>query len=240
MDGDGLLRVENLSSGYGFTQVLWDINLDVHKEEAVCIIGSNGAGKSTLMDTLIGVHKPWQGTIYFQGSNITETGSSERVRKRIALVPEGRQLFYAMSVEDNLLLGSFFRKKDPGIAGSLDFVFTTFPALKKFRKRLVGTLSGGEQQMCAIGRALMASPILLLIDELSLGLAPVVVDQLVELLIRIKEDQSLSILLVEQDVEIALGITDRGYILENGQITLSGSRAELSNNEYVKTAYLGL
>ncbi len=237
---EALLQVEKLNSGYGNLQVLWDIDVEVHQGEAVCIIGSNGAGKSTLMSHLIGVMRSWSGKIYFQGQEITNEDNSQRVSRRIALVPEGRQLFYALSVEDNLMLGAYLRKRGPDVLEDLDFVYSTFPALKEYRKRLAGTLSGGEQQMCAVGRALMADPILLLVDELSLGLAPVIVDKLVELLLRIKKERSLSILLVEQDVETALEITDRGYVVETGHIVLSGSREELTSNEHVKNAYLGV
>jgi len=237
---EALLQVEKLNSGYGNLQVLWDIDVEVHQGEAVCIIGSNGAGKSTLMSHLIGVMRSWSGKIYFQGQEITNENNSQRVSRRIALVPEGRQLFYALSVEDNLMLGAYLRKRGPDVLEDLDFVYSTFPALKEYRKRLAGTLSGGEQQMCAVGRALMADPILLLVDELSLGLAPVIVDKLVELLLRIKKERSLSILLVEQDVETALEITDRGYVVETGHIVLSGSREELTSNEHVKNAYLGV
>lgn len=238
--GEPLLRVEGLSGGYGVMQVLWDINLALYQEESVCIIGSNGAGKSTLLGHLIGAHRPWTGRIYFSGRDITNTSSPQRVRLGIALVPEGRRLFYGLSVEDNLLLGAYFRKKWPDVKGDLDFIYETFPPLRKYRRRLAGSLSGGEQQMCAVGRALMANPTLLLVDELSLGLAPVVVDSLAELLAKIRKERSLTVLLVEQDVEIALEITDRGYVLENGRVTLSGTRDELSQNEHVKTAYLGL
>jgi len=235
-----LLQVEKLNSGYGNLQVLWDIDVEVYEGEAVCIIGSNGVGKSTLMKHLIGAMQPWSGTISFMGKEITHESNSQRVARRIALVPEGRQLFYALSVEDNLMLGAYLRKRGPDVQEDLDFVYSTFPALKDYRKRLAGTLSGGEQQMCAVGRALMADPILLLVDELSLGLAPVIVDRLVELLLKIKAERNLSILLVEQDVETALEITDRGYVVETGHIVLNGSRDELSANEHVKNAYLGV
>ena len=237
---NSLLYVEKLTTGYGRMQVLWDVSIALYKNEAVCIIGSNGAGKSTLMRLLIGIHPPWTGKIFYGDRDITHTSSATRVAAGIALVPEGRQLFYGLSVYDNLLLGAFLRKDMQETKKDLAFVYETFPVLKKYQRRLVGSLSGGEQQMCAIGRALMSGPMLLLIDELSLGLAPVIIDDLIELLGRIRADRSLSILLVEQDVETALEITDRGYVLETGRVVLSGPNDELAHNEHVKTAYLGI
>lgn len=235
-----LLCVHDLSTGYGGLQVLWDITIDVSSEETVCIIGSNGAGKSTLMKTLIGVHQPWKGRIEFLGRDITKWSSVKRVASGMALVPEGRQLFYGLTVYDNLLLGAFAIKSKDKLQQALDFVYNTFPVLKKFSQRLAGSLSGGEQQMCAIGRALMANPTLLLIDELSLGLAPIIVDKLIELLSTIRREQRLSVLLVEQDVGIALDIAERGYVLETGRIVLWGTSDSLKANEHVRAAYLGI
>ena len=235
-----LLQVKQLSTGYGAIQVLWDIDIDVYEKEAVCIIGSNGAGKSTLMQTLIGAHPLWGGNIHYEGNDITNTRNSERVKRRIAIVPEGRQLFPALTIEDNLLLGAYLRKDSAAVKESLASVYDTFPVIKKYRKRLAGGLSGGEQQMCAVGRALMTEPNLMLIDELSLGLAPVIVEQLTELLQRIRKERSLSILLVEQDVEVALEITDRGYVLETGRVVLADTSKELAVNKHIHSAYLGL
>jgi branched-chain amino acid transport system ATP-binding protein len=235
-----VLKVEDLSTGYGTLQVLWNVSIEVHEEESVCIIGSNGVGKSTLMKTLIGALPPWSGRVFHRGEDITAANNAERVSRRIALVPEGRQLFFALSVEDNLLLGSYARSDKKKIGEDLDFVYSFFPVLYNYRRKLAGTLSGGEQQMCAVGRALLADPTLLLVDELSLGLAPVIVDKLVELLISIKKERDLSLLLVEQDVETALEITDRGYVVETGRIALEGSADDLSDNAHVKSAYLGI
>jgi len=235
-----LLKIEHLEAGYGNLQVLWDINMEINPGESVCIIGSNGVGKSTLMSTLIGAMYPWSGKVFYHGEDITDIDNASRVARNIGLVPEGRQLFFALTVEDNLILGAHMRTDKRKVKEDLDFVYATFPALHTYRKRLAGTLSGGEQQMAAVGRALMADPDLLLIDELSLGLAPVIVDKLVELLLQIKNERDLSVLLVEQDVETALEITDRGYVIETGRVSLEGSAEELSKNDHVKKAYLGI
>lgn len=239
-DEKSLLCVRDLSTGYGSLQVLWNIAIDVFPQEAVCIIGSNGAGKSTLMQVLIGVHRPWTGRIEFSGADITKSGSGSRVASGIALVPEGRQLFYALTVQDNLSLGAYARRDKDRTKRTLEFIYESFPVLRKYRRRLVGSLSGGEQQMCAIGRALMGNPTLMLIDELSLGLAPVIIDDLIDLLGTIRREQSLSILLVEQDVGTALDITTRGYVLETGRIVLADTNDALRGNEHVKAAYLGI
>ena len=235
-----ILKIKNLKAGYGSIQVLWDINIEVKKGSLVALVGANGVGKTTLMKTLIGVLKPWSGSIIFTGEDITEFEPDKRVKMGISLVPEGRQLFYGMTVEENLKMGAYIRDSDEDISRDLEFVYSLFERLKERRKQLAGTLSGGEQQMCAIGRALMANPKLLLIDELSLGLAPVIVDKLIEIVNRIRREKETTILLVEQDVEVALGIADTGYVIETGRITRSGVAKELLEDDYIKTAYLGI
>lgn len=234
-----LLEVNQISSGYDVVQVLWDIDIKVKSEESICIIGSNGAGKSTLIRNIMGLKKPWDGNIYFRESEITELGSDKRVSMGLSLVPEERELFPALSVEDNLLLGSHLRNDD-NIEDSLNMVYDLFPTIEEYRHRLVGGLSGGERQMCAIGRALMADPELLIIDELSLGLAPVIMDDLLEMLTSIIEEGDLTLILVEQDVDAALEITDRGYVMEQGRNVLSGDTSDLAEDEQVKDAYLGV
>jgi len=240
MDNSLLLKVSHLDAGYGGIQVLWDIDLEVRQKEVVCVIGANGAGKSTLLKTIVGMVPIRKGEIFYAGNNIAKTTGPERIRMGLGFAPEGRHLFFGLTVEDNLLMGAFQRKVDHSVAEDLDFVYSLFKVLKGYRKRLAGNLSGGEQQMCAIGRAMMAHPKLLIIDELSLGLAPVIVDDLIDIVEKLRKDSGISILLVEQDVQVALDMADRGYVLEAGNVCIHDTCAELARNDHVKGAYLGV
>ena len=237
--GDPLLRVEHLDVAYGDVQVLWDVNLEVRAGEMVALVGSNGAGKSTLLSALSGLIRPKGGTITFDGERIERASTQRIVDLGIAHVPEGRRLFPYMAVNDQLLLGAFRRKNRAAIRQDLDYVLTLFPRVAERRTALAGTRSGGEQQMAAIARALMARPRLLMIDELSLGLAPVLVEDLLEKLEQIHRE-GMTLLIVEQDVQTALEQADRGYVLETGQITLHGRASDLLGDDRVRQAYLGV
>ncbi len=235
-----MLTLENIDMGYGDTKILWDVSLNVKKGEIVALIGSNGAGKTTLMYTVSGLYAPWKGRIRWEGNDITKTRAHERIHYGLALVPQGRRLFPSMTVEQNLHMGALHRKfKQQDLAKELNHVYDLFPRLQEREKQLAGKLSGGEQQMLAIGRALMANPKMLLIDEMSLGLAPVLVDNII---ISLKEiaKEGITVFLVEQDVEIALEISQRAYVLEHGKIALEGSSAWLYDHPQVKEAYLGM
>ncbi len=236
-----LLTVRGVNAGYGETQVLWDISLSVGRGEVVALVGANGAGKSTLLDVLSGLLPAHSGMIDFDGRNITRAPADRIVRLGLAHVPQGRRLFAALSVEENLNLGAYTRRAGSAqaVTGDLERVYTLLPKLKERRKQLAGSLSGGEQQMCAIARGLMTRPSLLLVDELSLGLAPNIVDDILHAVDRIHREEGLSFFLVEQDVQIALERADRGYVLENGRIVLEGPGAELLSSEKVRAAYLG-
>jgi branched-chain amino acid transport system ATP-binding protein len=234
-----LLKVSHLDAGYGGIQVLWDINLEVRQKEVVCIIGANGAGKSTLLKSIVGMIPIRKGEIFYSGDNITEMAGPKRIKMGLGFAPEGRHLFFGLTVEDNLLMGAFQRKLDHSVREDLDFVYTLFKPLKGYSRKLAGNLSGGEQQMCAIGRALMSHPNLLIIDELSLGLAPVVVDDLIDIVGKLRNDRGIGILLVEQDVKVALDMADRGYVLEAGAVSIHDSAAGLARNEHIRGAYLG-
>jgi branched-chain amino acid transport system ATP-binding protein len=235
-----LLKASGLCGGYGDVQVLHDVALTVKAGEIVCLIGSNGAGKTTLLRVLSGMAKSTAGSILFADRDLRDLPAQEIVRRGIAHVPEGRRLFAGMTVRENLLMGSYLRGDGRAVINKdLDFVLATFPKLAERLYQDASTLSGGEQQMCAIGRGLMANPTLLMIDELSLGLSPKLVGELSKALIEINRG-GLSILLVEQDVATALRLASTGFVLDTGRIVLSGPSAELAVDPNVREAYLGV
>jgi branched-chain amino acid transport system ATP-binding protein len=234
-----LLQLEGVSAGYGDVQVLWEIDLAIGPGEIVALVGPNGAGKSTTLATISGLVRPRAGRILFDGQPIQGATTQRIVQLGIAHVPEGRRLFSALSVRDNLLMGAFQRRDRARVRDDLARILDLFPRLKERLGTPGGNLSGGEQQMVAIGRGLMGRPRLLMIDELSLGLAPVIVESLIEILAQVNRDGT-AILIVEQDVQAALEQATRGYVLETGQITLSGPSAGLLADERVRQAYLGL
>jgi branched-chain amino acid transport system ATP-binding protein len=234
-----LLSVRNLESGYGDVQVLWGIDLDMGPRSIVSIVGSNGAGKTTLLLTLSGMVRAKAGSITFEGEELTGLKASEIVMRGIAHVPEGRRLFKTLSVRDNLMLGAIHRKDADVIARDLDFVYSVFPILQERAGQDATTLSGGEQQMCAIGRGFMARPKLLIIDELSLGLSPGMVEVLAESLEKFRQ-QDVAILLVEQDVVTAFEISDYGYVLESGRVAVHGEPDKLLTMSKIRDSYLGM
>lgn len=240
-DAPPLLEIQGLDAGYDETQVLWNVTLEVGRGEIVALVGANGAGKSTLLAVLSGWLSAWKGSILFASQHIEHTRAERIVRRGLAHVPQGRRLFGGLSVEENLRLGAYTKRAGSSavIAADLERVFTLLPRLRERRKQQAGSLSGGEQQMCAIGRGLMAHPDLLLIDELSLGLAPKVVDDILSAIDDIHRHEQLSFLLVEQDVQIALERAHRGYVLESGRVVLHGPASELLKSEEIRTVYLG-
>ncbi len=234
-----LLRVEGLNSRYGPVAVLHDISLQINAGELVAIVGANGAGKTTLMHTLSGIHTINSGKVFFNGNEITNIAADKIVKAGICQVPEGRQVFAPLSVEDNLLLGSYVNRADSEwVASELDRIYQLFPILKERANQTAGTLSGGQQQMLAIGRALLGRPKLLLLDEPSMGLAPLLVEEIFRVIRQLNE-QGVTILLVEQNARMALEVADRGYVLETGKIELSASADDLLGNDAVRKAYLG-
>jgi branched-chain amino acid transport system ATP-binding protein len=232
------LVIENLSAGYGDTQVLWDVSMRVEPGEIVALIGSNGAGKSTLLGAVSGIVKKWSGAVRYGSAAMSGLEPDRVVSAGVVQVPQGRRLFGSLSVEDNLRMGAYLRR-DREIDSDLEAILAMLPRLRERYDYLAGRLSGGEQQQVAIGRALMARPKMLLIDEMSLGLAPVLVDQLIEILAQIHAT-GVSILIVEQDVQTALEVSSRAYVLETGRVTLSGPSAQLLDDPQVKKAYLGV
>ena len=234
-----MLELKSVHAGYGTFQALFDVSLEVHPAEAVGVIGPNGAGKTTLMRAISGLIRPTSGSITMEDADLVSTPAHRIVGLGIAHVPENRRLFPQMTVEDNLRMGGFMPAARPKFGQRLAFVYELFPRLRERRSQLAGTLSGGEQQMCAIGRALMSEPRLLLLDEPSAGLAPVVVQQLFELLKRIRAG-GLTVLIVEQNVQQVLRVVDRAYVLEAGKIRAGGTSAELLESSAIREAYLGV
>jgi branched-chain amino acid transport system ATP-binding protein len=233
-----MLRLTNIAAGYGLVQVLWDISMEVGDSEIVCLIGSNGAGKTTLLRAVSGIVSVWSGSMEFNGTDMRALPNYDIVTLGVAHIPEGRHLFPTMTVRDNLLIGAYRQQDKAAVGADLERVYGLFPILAERRDQVASSLSGGEQQMCAIGRGLMSRPKLLLIDELSLGLAPRIVDELATVLREIRA-LGISILLVEQDVSIALDLAERGFLLDAGRIALSASSKELAEHPMVKLAYIG-
>ncbi|MDQ0913903.1 ABC transporter ATP-binding protein [Paenibacillus sp. V4I5] len=233
-----MLKVDELNVYYGNIQALKGVSLEVNQGEIVTLIGANGAGKSTLLKSLSGLIKPKQGDIQYMGGSIAGKPAQEIVKAGISHVPEGRRVFANMSVEENLELGAYLRTDKRGIREDMENVYRLFPRLLERRKQLSGTLSGGEQQMLAMGRALMARPKLLLLDEPSMGLAPLLVKTIFEIIVEINRTGT-TVLLVEQNANMALSIAHRAYVIETGKVVISGTAAELQASDQVKQAYLG-
>lgn len=237
-----MLNIRSLKSYYESICALKSVSLHIKKGELVTLIGGNGSGKSTLLNSIAGLAPRATGTILFENNEILGLSPSSIVRLGISLVPEGRQLFYPMTVLDNLILGTYSRysmRKHKSLTGRIEWIFDVFPVLGERRRQLAGTLSGGEQQMLSIARALMSEPKLLILDEPSVGLAPKIVENIFRTIIELKRKADLTIFLVEQNAKLALDICQRGYVIETGQIILSGPRDELMNNREVLRAYLG-
>ena len=233
-----MLELRNIHTYYGNIRAVRGISITVNQDEMVCLIGANGAGKSTTLMTTSGIQTPVDGSVHFDDKDITPTSAEERVALGISQVPEGRLIFPDMSVLENLELGAYLRNDKNGIKDDLERIFQFFPVLQDRQKQRGGSLSGGEQQMLAIGRALMSKPKLLLLDEPSLGLAPLIVKQIFEIIQQINA-AGTTILLVEQNAQIALQVTNRGYVMETGEITIEGTSADLLADERVRQAYLG-
>jgi len=234
-----VLEVRDLCAGYGDVQILREVSLSVRAREIATLIGANGAGKSTLLNVICGILPPLAGSVLLDGKDITGRPTEEIVALGITQVPEGRRLFGQMTIRENLVMGAYRRKNRDEIRKDLSWVFELFPRLRERQDQRAGTLSGGEQQMCAIGRGLMAKPRLLLLDELSLGLAPIVLDILSDAIRKVHQ-QGMSILLVEQDVAVAFDLAETGYVLENGRVALSGPTSQLRTDPHVEKLYLGL
>jgi branched-chain amino acid transport system ATP-binding protein len=234
-----ILEIHQLTSGYGEVQILWGASLGVQEGKLTCLVGSNGSGKTTLLRTVMGLLRPWNGSVSFNGRDVSRLSAHVKAELGIVLVPEGRQLFTDMSVGENLEMGATARHAQPHLKDNFERVYAMFPRLKERATQKAGTLSGGEQQMLAVGRGIMAEPRVLLIDELSLGLAPVLALELFKSLKQLRQ-MGITILLVEQNVQMALAVSDYGYVLAQGKVELEGTAGKLINDEHVRAAYLGL
>lgn len=235
-----MLKLENVQAGYGNILAIKDVNLEIAKGEIVTLIGANGAGKSTILMTISGVVECQSGRILLENNEIHQCPPDQIVSMGVCQVPEGRHIFPLLTVQENLDMGAFLRQDKQKIKDDLDYVFTLFPILKERRNQDGGTLSGGEQQMLAMSRALMAQPRLLLLDEPSMGLAPLIIKQIFQIIKKINSENNTTIFLVEQNANQALQIADRGYVIETGKITLTGSAESLRNNPDIQKAYLGI
>jgi branched-chain amino acid transport system ATP-binding protein len=235
-----MLKVDKLNAGYGSTNILWDISFELKDGEILAILGSNGAGKTTMVRAITGMIKPKSGSVNFNGEELAGKSSRYILNKGIVQVPEGRQLFTGMSVLENLQMGAFNDETKKHFNENLELCYGWFPILKERAKQAAGTLSGGEQQMVAVARAVIGMPKLLILDEPSLGLAPNIVDEILDVATDLARKNNVSVLLVEQDMTKALETADRGYVVENGRIALEGTAQELASNEHVKKAYLGI
>ena len=234
-----ILEIKDIASGYGEVQILWGSSLKLEKGKLTCLVGGNGVGKTTLLRTVMGLIRPWKGTVSYEGQDVSRLPAYTKAEMGLVLVPEGRQLFTDMSVYENLEMGASNKRALPKFKNNLERVYTMFPRLKEREVQKAGTLSGGEQQMLAVARGIMADPTILMIDELSLGLAPVLVLALFESLKALRE-LGITLLLVEQNVQMALAISDYGYVLAEGRVDLEGPARELIKNTHVREAYLGL
>ena len=233
------LEVENIESGYGEVQVLWGVSLKVRAGKLTTILGANGAGKSTTLRTIMHWLKPWKGRVLLDGNDVTHLSMHGKAQRGLVLVPEARQLFNDMTVEENLQMGAYPPRTRKNVVSNLERVYTLFPRLKERNTQRAGTLSGGEQQMLAVGRGLMQEPKVLMIDELSLGLSPLLAQQLFLTLKKLKEE-GMTIVLVEQNVHLALALADYAYVMAEGRVRLEGPAQEVANMDEVRTAYLGL
>jgi len=234
-----MLRVENIDVFYGDLQILWDVSFEVNEGEIVALVGTNGSGKSTTLKTISGLLSPANGSIMFQDQQLNLIPANKIIEHGVAHVPEGRRLFPEMTVRENLIMGSLSPSAKAKRNETMEWVFGLFPRLREREKQLAGTLSGGEQQMVAVGRGLMALPKLIMFDEPSLGLSPILVADIFRIIKRINKE-GVTVLVTEQNTKQSLETSDRGYVLENGRVVLSGSGEELLNNEHVKQAYLGI